>query len=155
MISEVAMKHGSEFRRCLIEGDVRGILALHRHVSPHLPQPTMADALVSLHMARVECSIIPEQAKRWSRAWLLDNGYTRKDGRWQRTDTKELRIFASAVGISSGMPGTPKNRFNYQVEAIMEDALLNSMAKGINEPQMQKENMLKARAKLRFRKRLD
>lgn len=154
-MTAVAANHGSEFRRCLIEGDVHGIVALHKHVNPHLPEPTVADALVSLHMARMECKFIPEQAKRWSRAWLLDNGYQRKDGKWQRTTFKEFRVFADAVGISSGFPGRPKSPFNHRVEAVMEDSLLNSLAKGVFEPEMQKEGMMKARAKLRFRMRLD
>lgn len=147
------MQHNAEFRRCLIEGDVHGIVALHKHVNPHLPEPSVADALVSLHMARVECKFIPEQAKRWSRAWLLDNGYRRKDGKWQRTTFKDFRIFADAVGISSGFPGRPKTPFNHRVEAVMEDSLLNSLAKGVFEPEMQKEGMMKAREKIRFRDR--
>ena len=152
-MNALAAAHSSEFRRCLIEGDVHGIVALHKHVNPHLPEPSVADALVSLHMARVECKYIPEQAKRWSRAWLLDNGYRRKDGKWQRTTFKDFRIFADAVGISSSTVGGHKTPFNYRVQAVMEDALLNSLAKGVFEPEMQKESMFKAREKVRFRDR--
>jgi len=147
------MQHGAEFRRCLIEGDVRGIMAIHRHVNPHLPEMSPADALVSLHMARMESAFIPEQAKRWSRAWLLDNGYTRKDGKWQRTSFKEFRVFAEAIGISSSTPGGHKTPFNFRVQTAMEDAALNSLAKGVFEPQMQRESMMKAREKVRFRDR--
>ena len=155
MNSELAVKHGAEFLRCLMEGDLRGIMALHRHIAPFAAEMTPADALVSLHIARMEANSIPEQAKRWSRAWLLDNGYERRDGRWQRTDTKERTVFAEAVGISSSSPGGHKTPLNYRIQAAMEDSLLNSLAKGIFEPQKQKEGMMKARAKIRSRQRLD
>ena len=61
---------------------------------------------------------------------------------------------AEAVGISSRSAGGYVMPINKKIMQYMEDALLNTMAKGITEPQIQKDAMLKARDKVRFKARM-
>lgn len=147
------MQHATEFRRCLLEMDVVGIMRLWRHVSPHLPQPTEAEALIQLHIARCEAKRFPLKAKAYSRAWLAEQGYQNIDGSWL-AGVPQPKPVAEAVGISSRSAGGYVLPFNKKIMQYMEDALLNAMAKGITEPPVQKEAMLKARDKVRFRARV-
>jgi hypothetical protein len=155
MQDDLAVKHGAEFRRCLLHCDIIGLMAIHRHTSPHLKELSVADAWVALHIARVDVSNFPFNVRQYSIEWLKDHGFEKIDGQWQRTAEYQKKIFAQAVGISSNRAGGTKTRFNREVEKVMSDAVLNSLAKGITEPQMQRESMMKARAKLRFKNRLD
>ena len=147
------MQHATEFRRCLLEMDVAGIMRLWRHVSPHLPQPTEAEALIQLHIARCEAKRFPLKAKDYSKAWLADQGYQKIDGQWVSGLPKPKAV-AEAVGISSRSAGGYVLPLNRKVMQHMGDALLNTLAKGVVEPQVQKEAMLKARDKVRFKARM-
>jgi hypothetical protein len=111
---------------------------------------TPVEATVTMHIARVE-SLLPATVTRYSRDWLADHGYVQVDGRWRRSDAQELKVFSDAVGIAS----TAHNRrLKRLIEQGMSDALLNAMAKGITEPQIQKEKMLAARSRIKLRERL-
>jgi len=147
------MQHSPEFRRCLLEMDVVGIMRLWRHVSPHLPQPSEAEALIQLHIARCEAKRFPQRAKAYSQAWLAEQGYQKIDGQWI-SGLPVAKPVAEAVGISSRSAGGYVLPFNKKIMQFMEDALLNAMAKGITEPPVQKEAMLRARDKVRFRARV-
>lgn len=147
------MEHSSEFRRCLLELDVEGIMRLWAHVSPHLPQPTSAEALIQLHIARCEAKRFPLMAKAYSMAWLFDHGYQKIDGQWVSGLPKPKAV-AESVGISSRSAGGYVLPINRKIMLYMEDALLNTMAKGVTEPLVQKEAMLKARDKVRFKARM-
>lgn len=155
MTPEAAVAHGAEFRRCLLHCDVKGLMALHRHTSPHLPEMAVSEATIAMHMARADVTNFPRRVRQYSVDWLQDHGFEKVDGQWRRSVDHEAKVFAEAVGISSVRAGGSKGRFNLEVERVMSDAVLNSLAKGVREPEVQKENMMKARAKLRFRKRLD
>lgn len=147
------MQHAAEFRRCLLEMDVAGIMRLWRHVSPHLPQPSSADALVQLHIARCEAKRLPVKAKDYSKAWLAEQGYQKIDGLWV-AGLPQPKAVAETVGISSRSAGGYVLPLNRKIVRHMEEALLNTMAKGVVEPQVQKAAMLKARDKVRFRARM-
>lgn len=147
------MHHASEFRRCLLEMDVDGIMRLSRHVDPHLPVTSAAEALVSLHIARCEAKRFPLKAKDYSKAWLAEHGYQKIDGQWVSGLPKPQAV-AEAVAISSRSAGGYVRPINQKIMQHMEDALLNTMAKGVTEPQIHKEAMLKARDKVRFKARL-
>lgn len=70
-----AIRHAGEMRRCLLDLDVAVVRRLHRHMSPHLPQPANdREALASLHVARTQCGAIPLRARAYSHRWLLDHG---------------------------------------------------------------------------------
>lgn len=147
------MQHAAEFRRCLLEMDVEGIIRIHRHVSPHLPVPSAAEALVSLHIARCETKRFPLKGKAYSLAWLSDHGWEKHDGQWSQGLPRDQAV-AEAVGISSRSLSGHVLPLNRKVMQYMEDALLNQMAKGVTEAPRQKEAMLKAREKVRFKARL-
>jgi len=147
------MKHNAEFRRCLLEMDVQGIMRLWAHIAPDLPQPTSAEALIQLHIARCEAQRLPIKAKDYSKAWLAEQGWQKIDGQWVSGLPKPKAV-AEAVGISSRTASGLVLPLNKKIMRYMEDALLNQMAKGVTEPIPQKEAMLKARDKVRFKARL-
>jgi hypothetical protein len=147
------MHYPSEFRRCLLEMDVEGIMRVWSHVSPHLPQPSPAEAAIQLHMARVEARYMPRKAKEYSASWLAEQGYAKIGGEWVHGISKPKPV-VEAVGISSQGLGGIVRPINEKIMVYMEDALLNALAKGVNEPPMQKEAMLKARDKVRFKARM-
>lgn len=68
--SEVAMQHGAEFRRCLVDLDVDGVMKLWGHVAPHLAGMTRSGALYSLHLARTQAKSIPLLMQLYSQRWL-------------------------------------------------------------------------------------
>lgn len=147
--ADIQMLHGAELRRCLIQLDVHGMKKLWQHCNPHLPRQTTIDALCSMHMARVQMRTIPRKLKNYSRDWLRDQNIFLIDGKWSVRDPA-LKIYSEGVGIAStsSVPGLSKKIVN-----AMSEALLNGMAKGIMDPPHQKELMLKARAKVRFKGR--
>lgn len=140
--------YAAEFRRCLIEIDVSGILKIWRHVMPHLATLGPSEALCALHIARCEARSVPEKLKLYSVAWLAERGWQKSDGQWIAGMPKSGPI-AEAVGISSGTASGQVLPFNRKVMRAMQDALLNGLEKNITEPPMQRELMLKARAKVR------
>lgn len=75
-MSDPGLAHAAEFRRCLIELDVRGIMRLWAHVSPHLHQPANErEALYTLHLARSNAQSLPLKARQYSHKWLLERGF--------------------------------------------------------------------------------
>lgn len=137
--------HGTEIRRCLVEMDVAGLMKIWRHVAPHLADQTPAQTLISAHMARVEMKFISLKLKTYSKDWLAERGIAKVDGVWV-DGLSPQPVIASAVGIASKSkyPGVSK-----RIVRAMSDALNNGRAKGVVEPEMQRELMLKARAKER------
>jgi hypothetical protein len=46
---------------------------LHEHIWPHYPAPKSdAEALYSMHIARIQMKKIPEAARQYSREWLAE-----------------------------------------------------------------------------------
>lgn len=72
---ELKAKHGGEFRRCLIECDVNGIIRLWKHVAPHLPIRSRKEALYTLHLARTEAESVPLRLRQYSDRWLRERGF--------------------------------------------------------------------------------
>ena len=139
--------HSTEMRRCLIQADVAGITKLWAHIAPHLANQSAVDALTCLHMARVEAKYIPIKLKAYSLAFLDERGLRKIDGEWIQGPPKEKAIAAS-VGLAS----KSKNpAFAKKIVQAMSDAVMNGLAKGITEPPMQRELILKAREKVRFK----
>lgn len=136
--------HGAEFRRCLLQLDVVGVMKLWKHVAPHLADQTPGEALTSLHIARVDAKSVPVKLKHYSRDWLAERGIIKVNGKW--TQGPPVTVVAEAVGIAvkSRDPRVAK-----RIHRAMHDALLNGMAKGVTEPQIQSELMHKARMKER------
>lgn len=146
------MEYSAEYRRCLLEVDVDGVIKLWAHTNPNLPQPTQEEARVQIHIARVEAKSMPANEKQWSLAWLAEHGYRKIDGSWMPFPHNG---YADAVGISSQHLSGRVLPLNRKIMDYMRGALLNQMAKGVTEPEIQKEAMLAARSKVRFKERLD
>ena len=135
----------SEYRRCLMTCDVAGLLRLWAHTDPHLPQPSPADAIVSLHIARCEMKFIPKKHKDYSREFLSERGYNKIDGQWVMGKPKEAEI----VGVAGIASKSRDPRLSKKIVTAMSDAYQDAVAGGINEPEIQRERMLKARQKIR------
>jgi hypothetical protein len=72
----IMLKHGAEFRRCLVELDVKGVMALWAHLAPKEWQcRTEAEALASLHLARTAAESVPLKARLYSHSWLAERGH--------------------------------------------------------------------------------
>lgn len=145
------MSQGSEVHRCLVTGYVAGLLRIWSQEQPHLAGLAPAEALMALHMARVEAVTIPDRLKRYSLALLAERGIRKVNGRWISGAPSSSEVMASA-GIASR---SADPRISGRIVRAMGDAYLDSVAAGIAEPEMLKERMLKARARERFRMRVD
>lgn len=144
------MNHAEEFRRCLLTADVAGIMKVWAHVAPHLAQQTPLQAEIALHMARVEAVRIPRRLKEYSIAWLDERGYRKVDGQWIEGPPPASSV-VEAAGIASK---SSDPRVAARIVRAMEDAYLNARAKGIDDPVVQRELMLRERARQRFKMRL-
>ena len=144
------MQHANEVRRCLVTGDVAGLMSLWSRTQPHLAGLPAAEAVIALHMARVEARFMPLKLKRYSTAFLHERGYRRIAGRWTAGAEPPIQTVAAA-GIASRASDP---RVSQAIVRAMGDACLDALAAGIDEPQVQKERMLKARARERFRMRI-
>jgi hypothetical protein len=141
------MEHAGEFRRCLIEADVAGIMKVWAHTAPHLVNLGPADAFVALHMARVEAKSIPRKLKQYSITLLAECGFEKIAGVWTRGQPQpSVAVETVAIASKSSDPA-----YSRQIVSVMQDALLNAQAKGIIVPREQQERMLKARRRFKFR----
>lgn len=135
----------SAFRRCVLTLDVPGMLILRAALEPHLPRLTPTEAMCALHMARLEMRTCPRKLKFYSRDWLRERGYEKINGQWRHGPPPQ--VIAEAVGVSSNsrVPGLAAKIIRAKI-----DALNNARAKGITEPEWQREVMEKARQKIKF-----
>jgi hypothetical protein len=63
-----------EFRAALVDGDVRKVRRIARHLEPHLPEPSRDEAEQMMHRARTEAESIPLKQRAWSHRWLCERG---------------------------------------------------------------------------------
>jgi len=147
---EEGLLHAAEFRRCLIQMDVSGMMKLWAHVAPHLGSQSLEDALISMHIARCEMKRIAPKLRRYSQAWLLDRGYRKIDGKWV-SGLPPVDVVAAAVGIAVKSKYEVVRR---RIHDAMADALENERAKGTTDPRKQRGAMLAARDRQRFQLRM-
>jgi hypothetical protein len=141
--------HEAEFRRCLLQADVSGIMRVWRATAPHLAQLTEKESLLALHMARVDAKSIPKRLKEYSLRLLEEHGIEKHNGKWtQGPPTKS--VFSESVGIASMSMG-PRTQWNHSVMNIMRDGLYKAFSKGVVEPVEQRFIMLDERKKFKFR----
>lgn len=152
------MDHHAEYRRCLLEADVPGMMRIWKHTNPNHPQPSPSDALLQLHIARAEAKSIPKKAKMYSFDLLYDYGFKKINGEWVQgeppvfTGEGAPSVASLSVGIASK---SSYKEVRERIMAAMKDAYLNEVAKGITDPVIQRGKMLQARAKQRFKMRMD
>lgn len=145
------MQHANEFRRCLVELDVAGIRRLWAFVSPHLPQPESdKDALISLHMARTQSSLVELKLRAYSHRWLLDTGYP--SGLPDELKPKAERLYpklVGAVGIAVRASSEFMRPVAAEVQKAMSDAVAEAYADGREDPAFVQERMFEARSRVR------
>lgn len=143
------MGHEAEILRCLLHGDVVGIRKVWAHAA-HLASLDAAESLIALHMARIEAKSVPRKLKLYSLGFLDERGFRKVDGKWiQGQPTTAVVSEAAAIASRSKDPA-----LSQKIVQAMSDAYLESLAKGVLDPPAQKERMLKARDKVRFKQRL-
>jgi len=145
------MTHQAAIQRYLLTGDVAGLMRVWSLTHPHLAALPPAEALIALHMARVEAKFMPPALRQYSTAFLRERGYRRIGGQWVQGVIKEGEVI-EAAGIASR---SADPRVSACIVRAMGEAYLDAVAAGIDEPPVQRERMLKARAEQRFRLRID
>ena len=145
------MQHAIEVHRCLVTGGVARLMSLWSLTHPHLAALPPAEALIALHMAGVEAKFMPPALKQYSTDFLRERGYRRNEGRWTGGAEPPAQAVAAA-GIASR---SADPRISRRIVRAMGDAYLDALAAGIDDPPLQRERMLKARARQRFRLRID
>lgn len=143
------MAHEAEFRRCLIEADVHGLMRVWAANAPLLAQLNERDTLLALHMARVDAKSIPPKLKDYSTRFLFEHGIEKNGDKWSKGQPPK-EVIAETVGIasSSSEPGLAKI-----IVRVMLDALNDARAKGVVEPVEQRLAMLDARRKYKFKRK--
>jgi hypothetical protein len=71
---EAEVLYAREFRRCVLEIDVDGIIRLTREIAPHCQPSNPSEARASLHMARAQLPIAPVHLRIYSDRWLRERG---------------------------------------------------------------------------------
>lgn len=140
----------AEFRRCLIQADVAGMMRVWKETAPHLAQLSEVDTLLALHMARVEAKSIPPRLKDYSIQLLAERGIERHKGKWTKGPTRAA-VIAESVGIASMSLG-PRTQWNDSIVAVMTEGLHKAKDKGVVDPLEQRHYMLDARKKFKFRR---
>ena len=145
------MQHAAQVHRCLMAGDVAGLLRLRAQSHAHPVHLDPAEALIAFHMARVEAKFMPPTLRQYSTDFLRERGYRRIEGRWTcGAEPPAQAVAAAGIASRSSDP-----RISRRILRAMGDAYLDALAAGIDEPPLQRERMLKARARQRFSLRID
>ena len=130
--------------------DVVGIMRLWSVTNPNHPQPSPDEALIQLHIARVEAKSMPRKAKLYSLDLLFERGFRLIKGKWVYGEP-----VPEETGLSVGIATNSPNRaVRDRILKAMKDAYLNEVAKGITDPDIQRTKMLAAREKQRFKLRM-
>ncbi len=137
----------AELRRCLLAADLPGLTKIWSVISPHLAGLAPRDAMIAMHMARVEMRFISTKLRKQSLSFLAAQGLHRRAGGWDQAPSV-APVVAETVGIAAH---SKDPRVAKRIHRVMENALLNGIAKGVTEGPMQRELMLQARAKERFK----
>jgi len=134
-MNDIALKHGAEFRRCLLDLDVPAMRRLWRHVHPELPDPgSDDDVLHSMHLARVRARFTNVRERMYSRHWLAE---------------RERRV-AAAVGIAVKVP-VSRRALGEDLRHEMQESVLSSHRQGLDldlEAPEVKRRMMQARARV-------
>lgn len=82
MTEEDIKKFVAERDEVLLSGDLERVLAFHKKHNPSLtsvvpPDKTILEA--SMHKARTAAKSLPIEARKVSKAWLLEHGFTSLD----------------------------------------------------------------------------
>lgn len=73
--AKITVKHGPEFRRCLLELDIPAAIRLWKITQSHLPEMDAKEILFVLHLARTKTEGVPSHMKLYSQRWLNERGF--------------------------------------------------------------------------------
>jgi hypothetical protein len=125
-------KHSAEMLRCIRDCDAESAMRLWKAVRPHAAQPENAhQALIMLHYARTKLGNMPQRLRFYSHCWL--RGHDLPSALPDHLKPKAERMYpiiVQAVGVSSGGLGGSKGAFNYAIQDVMRDAVLETQADG-------------------------
>ena len=147
-------EHSSEMFRCLRDCDAHAAMKLWRHARPDMPQPENThQALVMLHYARTHMRKMPNKFRFYSHCWLRDEGLPSALPDIMRPKAERMYpVGVRAVGVASGSAPGRKGPFNFAIEKVMSDAVLETHADGHeNQPEIVKARMLEKRADFKRR----
>lgn len=142
-------RHANELCRLLEACDVAGIMRLHAHVFPHLPQPAGEhEALVSIHYARTQMPTMALRLRAYSHRWLLDNGYpSGLPDELKPSAERMYPVAARVVGISVNSKYPVVER---AIQGAMESAVFETYADGHeHQPEIVRARMMEARERER------
>lgn len=86
----IAPRYATEYRRCLLEADVAGLMRLSEVAEPHLPRMSAVQAAVAMHQARTMAKGIPAKLVTYSRRWLEE-----------RARLPAQPVISDSVGVAS------------------------------------------------------
>lgn len=117
-MSNDAMMHAAEFRRCLLDLDYVAVRQLWQHVCPHLPQPRDDDeALYMLHVARTKAESIPQSKRLYSKQWIAE---------------RDRRRIAASVGVSVKASSSWRKVQAQDLQAHLSDVVLDAHKEGVD-----------------------
>jgi hypothetical protein len=145
-------KHSADMLRCIRDLDHETAKALWKQVRPNSTQPENDyQAILMLHYARASLWNMPEHLRLYSHCWLRDEGVPSPLP--DKLKPKAERMYPvgfRAVGVASIKTGGEKTAFNYAVQKVMSDAVLEAYADGhINQPHIVKARILEKRAEFK------
>jgi hypothetical protein len=138
----VGALHGGEFRRCLNEFDVDAMRRLHQATTGELLSETQTR--IALHHARTAADSLPVSARAYSHAWLCERGLPSGlpdvlKPKAERLHPREAKAVGIAVNTLAG-----KTELARVLEKSMSDSVLDSLADGIEDPDLIKSRMIEA-----------
>lgn len=142
-------RHSAQFRQCLEDCDVETLQAIWTAEFPGLPQPTRAEAEISLHMARTQSASISFKKRAYSHAWLHERNLPSQLPDHLRPRAERVYpVIVDCVGIAIKTPPHRRELGNAITQA-MSDVVEDHYSRGIRKPEIIKPRMLEAREKIR------
>lgn len=128
----MANAYSDAMMRCIRDCDAVLAMRIWKWERPNAAQPeNVYQATMMLHYARTKLSNIPHKERFWSHCWLLDHAFPSALPDHLRAKAERMYpVEVAVVGIASGSGPQRKNAFNYAVEKVMSDAVLEMQADG-------------------------
>lgn len=138
----------AQFRAALASGDVDLCQKLHNVLFPHVPATDRAGAETAMHMARSQAEWLPDRARCYSHAWLVERGLPSQLPDRLKPEAERLypRI-VEAVFVSANTNSAALKPLAKIVQAEMCNVVEDCFANGDRDPELVRSRMLDARAR--------
>lgn len=143
----MASVHGA-LQQSLVEGDLRRLRRIDRHMSPHLDELSVEDSEICMHMARTVSETCPFKHRAYSHRWLSERELPSQLP--DRLKPQAERIYprvVDAVGISCSTGKEWLKPALVEVRGSMEYAVEECFADNERDPAVVKGRMMEARVK--------